>query len=849
MTMPCLLPMLAVLTVLTVLAALAGFAAPAAGSALFDAPVALPISYRPSAAELQDLDRDGDLDLVVLCMGEFANDVWTGCILHVFVNPGDGTFREHSDYAVPSAPCGLAIADLDGDADPDLVTANAAPDNLQVLLNDGGGDFSFGVVVPTSADPIAVVAADLDGDGDCDLASADQFGGGVTVARNLGQGSFSIAGFYPLGTLVDGLQAGDVDHDQDNDLIAFPGPPVLLRNNGAGVFGPAEPLGLAGVSSRAQLCLCNNDDHLDLVSGSRVWLGNGDGTFSASPILTGLADAHVRCLDFNRDGWCDVLTSDGIALGTSAGQFEPPIALDGAPSPGPLAGGDFAGDQTPDLVRLQAGVGGPIGFAVLLPGQGDGSVQIWPRSSAGNSVWALAADDVDDNLTTDLIVGNIGAGTGYPNGSVAVLKGRGDGSFDPLVSHPAGDYVRTARTGDLNGDGAPEIAATNFSAGTVSLLANDGAGGYGPRVPIAAGANPEALAFADFDGDGLLDVAVTNYGLGATPAAVTILYGDGAAGIASTQTLPLTGHAAVSLAAVDLDHDQWVDLAVACTGRYYAGNWTHYGLYLLFNEGGGSYSPEIHHETPALPRTVNACDVDRDEHPDLVVTTIQAPGQILLAGQVVTFFNDGAGNFSASAPTAITADHFAALCADCNGDDYPDLVLPYLSAGVVTILGGDGSGTFTEGCSFATGMEPRALALGDVNGDGDPDVAVAHSTINEVGVLLAQVSSAAVSPPEASLVPRSSRPILTTQPNPFSTSVRLTFASPELATPSVISLEILDVTGRCVVHRHFPVHGARPVTLDWNGCDEHGCPLPSGVYNCRLRDGVMSAERQIVLLK
>jgi len=110
---------------------------------------------------------------------------------------------------VVSAPTGaanavaIAAADIDGDGDLDLVTANEDSDNLSVFRNDPAPafevDFSHlvNVALPTTASkPADVIAADVDGDGDQDLVTANQMSASdhdISVFLNNG-GQFSLAG-------------------------------------------------------------------------------------------------------------------------------------------------------------------------------------------------------------------------------------------------------------------------------------------------------------------------------------------------------------------------------------------------------------------------------------------------------------------------------------------------------------------------------------------------------------------------------------------------------------------------------------------------------------------------------
>src|SRR5262245_55755555 len=68
----------------------------------------------------------------------------------------------------------LALADVDGDADLDIVNA-AADQSLHVLQNDGAGHFSAPAAIPFAGDS-AFALGDLDGDGDVDIAAFARFG-------------------------------------------------------------------------------------------------------------------------------------------------------------------------------------------------------------------------------------------------------------------------------------------------------------------------------------------------------------------------------------------------------------------------------------------------------------------------------------------------------------------------------------------------------------------------------------------------------------------------------------------------------------------------------------------------
>jgi len=171
-----------------------------------------------------DLDRDGDLDLLIVAGGRF---VWLD-------NLRQGRFRDRTSAGgLGKAGGGRAAvsADLDQDGRPDLVTAGGG---VSFLRNTASGFRAWDVIAGIPAGPTwsAVAAFDADNDGRLDLAVAGAPGGsggpGVAVA-----GQRSGPRFAPI--RVEGgpaeataLAPADLDGDGDLDLVAA-GPRGLHR--------------------------------------------------------------------------------------------------------------------------------------------------------------------------------------------------------------------------------------------------------------------------------------------------------------------------------------------------------------------------------------------------------------------------------------------------------------------------------------------------------------------------------------------------------------------------------------------------------------------------------------------
>jgi hypothetical protein len=608
----------------------------------------------------------------------------------------------------------------------------------------------------TGGGPVSVAVADFNGDGIPDLAVATStYPGTVSVLLGQGDGTFLPAQSFPAGSNPRSVAVGDFNGDGKLDLAVanynLSGSVSVLLGKGDGTFLPALNYA-AGYNPRSVAVRdFNGDGILDLaVANAGTWpsfsdgsvsilLGKGDGTFlPAKTYAAGAGRRSVAVGDFNGDGkldlavagygevyhpgypygyWAPTDETVRVLLGNGDGTFLPAQAFPAGSSPQSVAVGDFNGDGIPDLAVANYTYPNPGTVSVLL-GQGDGTFQSPQSYYAGGLPFSVAVGDFNGDGKQDLAVAN------YGSNNVSVLLGKGDGTFQTalsVLSLPDGSFPLSVAVGDFNGDGKPDLAVATYYSAAVSVLLGKGDGSFGAAPSYAAGSNPNSVAVGDFNGDGKLDLAVANAGSNN----VSVLLGQGDGTFLPAQSVP-AGASPGSVAVGDFNGDGIPDLAVANIGSN--------NVSLLLGKGDGTFLPAVNYPAGDNPRSVAVGDFNGDGIPDLAVANFGSGTVSVLLGQ-------GDGTFLPAQSYPAGVHPSAVAVGDFNGDGNQDLAVanqgtyPSYNDSSVAILLGKGDGTFLPAQSYAAGVTPQSVAVGDFNGDGKPDLAVANEYSN-VSVLL-----------------------------------------------------------------------------------------------------------------
>jgi hypothetical protein len=624
-----------------------------------------PVSYGTSSGGAQavavgDFNGDGKPDLAVV-----DNDF----TLNVLLNRGDGIFTSGNSYL--GAQDTVAAADLNNDGKLDLISVSESGNRVNVFQGIGDGRFLPPVGIAAGGTPVGVVTGDFNSDHLPDLAVVNQGIGlgdslllnvplatqlNVAVPATVSSGSafsITVTAQDNFGNVATGY-TGTITLTASDHAAVLPNTYTFTAaDKGTHTFTGAAILWATG--PQTILVADTANPALTLTSNVTVNPATTTGPSlpdfvapAAYPTVVGLRPVGMVAGDFNRDGKLDLVTANlgngapgtgslSVLLGRGDGTFQAASTFGVGPASSPIAvaAGDFNGDGKLDLAVANFG----DGSIYLFMGRGDGTFAPGGVINLGFLPVGLAAADLNGDGKLDLVVTNVGSPPGSGPGSVDVLLGNGNGTFQPPQAYAVGTEPVAVAVGDFNGDGKPDLAVVNQGSNTVSLLLGAGKGLFKPAVNYAVGTGPDALALADLNGDGKLDL-VTSNGTGST---LSVLLGNGN-GTFQTAVNYAVGEDPEAVAVADVNGDGKKDLVV--TANYDMPTGT---VSILSGNGKGTFNQPVDYAVGAGPVPVVVGDFNGDGLPDLAVGDAgqtRAP-----AAGVSVFLSQGAMQLQFSAAT------------------------------------------------------------------------------------------------------------------------------------------------------------------------------------------------------
>jgi hypothetical protein len=537
--------------------------------------------------------------------------------------------------------------------------------------------FIFARDYVVGSDPVAIAAGDLNGDGRQDMVVGNNGESRVSVLLAKANGQFSPAHEYQVGTLPVAVAIADVNGDNKLDIIVA-----------------------GGHFQRGRVS---------------VLLGNGDGTFQPEVLYDLPAQGFSLAVgDFNGDGipdlavgyWHSSFAGIAILLNKGNGAFGPPTTYAPGTVPVSMEVSDFNNDGKSDLVFLDQLRGG-----YLVLGNGDGSFQQpLPVNVSLAFAFSLAVGDFNRDRKQDIVFAGV---DGFADGTVEVVLGNGDGTFQPGVTYPAGGLGSTSvKVADLNGDGNLDFAVANESD-DVGVFFGRGDGTFRPQVAYATAFTPNgtpgALAVIGSADAKSVDLAVC----GGT-SLVSVLVGNGKGDFQGPRDYPLVQPYRSAyeneFAFGDLNGDGKIDMAIADDR----------GVAILMNEGRGTFHPAEHYGL--FGSGVALGDFNNDGKLDLVSG----------ATQIGVMLGKGNGGFDHLRTYPINGIVASFAVGDFNGDGNLDIAAAEQVNGQVYVLLGKGDGTFRVPVAYVVHQLPITVLVGDLNGDGKLDLYVTGNGAGEV---------------------------------------------------------------------------------------------------------------------
>lgn len=769
----------------------------------------------PRLAAIGDLNGDGKPELVVANQGSSLISVYRNTSTTYVID--SNTFAPKVDITSGSNPYCVAIGDVDGDNKPDIAVTNTGSTSVSILRNivTGGAintsSFAAKVDFASSPTPAFVTFCDLDGNGKLDLFVANQDGANVSVFRNTSVlGSVTASSFaakldFPTGVSPSAAAVADLDGDRKPDLIAINyngGSFSVLRNAdlsnnnnlsalslSAGTLSPAfassvtsYSASVANVNSTITITATRADSNASItingvavlsgIASNPIILNDGNNTIAVvvmaqdstiktyniqvfrtptTPVITSFSPASGvagTTVTITGVGFNNIASNNRVFFGTTAAtitaatttsltvtvpasaiygpittvntstglsansraafsplyepvkptinssDFSPSQSFATGPDPWSVASGDLDGDGKPELIianRLSNNVS-VCKNTTTVGSIATGSFAARQDFATGTNPNAVCVADIDRDGRLDLIVAN----TNSSSNSVSVLRNTSVGgviSFAAKQDFTVGLNPISVTTGDIDGDGRPEIIVPNSGTNTISILRNLSVQGnitsssFAAKQDYTVGTTPYAVSVGDLDGDGKFDLAIVN----AISNTISVMRNTATTGVIDSNSF-----------AVRQDF-------TASTG----------------------------------PISITMADIDLDGKLDLAVANSSGVGTISIFRNTSTTGIINTGSFAARQDFTVGGSTTPVeLCVgNLDGDNKPDIAVANLGGNSVSVFrntstsGSIGVGSFAARVDFSIGGGARSVTIVDLDADGRPDLAAANRSTSSVAVL------------------------------------------------------------------------------------------------------------------
>jgi len=660
------------------------------GSGSFERPKIIYENSNLIASHADDFDNDGDID--VLSVREDEN------IIYWHENDGNGTFEKRSRlYNYDEEVHSVCITDLDNDGYTDVISATESWNPVterdegtitwfENSLNENSGRSFIGRTIANrlTDDYRSVHAADLDKDADMDIIVSYYYQGKIIWYENDGNGVFGEE--KVISTMAEKVRSvHTIDSDGDGDIDIFyvsdqyTGDDNIIwhENDGTGTFSEGKMIAvIKGGYGSFSVSDMDGDEDVDLLSTSKfdstlVWYENdGSGTFGEqNKIMSFMDEARsVYTSDLNEDGQLDIITISDIddkiawyqSIGTLSYCGEKVIAASTYELKSVCAT-DLDNDGDADVLSASQRDNKIAWFRNA--GDGDFSIQNIITMNADYAC-CVYASDLDGDGDKDVL-----SASSYDD-KISWYENYGSGIFgEQIVITSLADGARSVFTSDLDGDGDEDILSASFSDNKIAWYENKGGGNLSEQKIIDQSADGATSVYAsDLDGDGDVDVLSASF----LDQRIAWYENEGNGSFNIKRTIASSAGNVSSVFAHDLDEDGDADVLYASGGDSYGEEGF---IRCMKNNGSGSFNTGWN-ITSSVPGEIFVYISDLDDDGDMDVLSASSGDD-----KIAWYENDGYGLFGEQQVISTSAYGARSVFAyDLDGDQDMDVLSASYSA-------------------------------------------------------------------------------------------------------------------------------------------------------------------------
>ncbi len=325
----------------------------------------------------------------------------------------------------------------------------------------------------------------------------------------------------------------------------------------------------------------------------------------------------------------------------------------------------------------------------------------------------LIAEDFNQDGFQDIVSANA------KNSTITLLKGKGDGTFDPAIHIAMPAEPTTLAIGNFNGDIYPDLAVNSRGENSFTVLFGTPRGLRIKRSHTKTGKVPLGIIVEDFNKDGFEDVAIT-----LTFDKMEIFLGTGNGNFKQGERY-ITGSRAFSGVSGDINADGNKDIILAASSSAAS------SIKVFWGNGDGTFSKPESLAKGTAPLAIALHDMNSDGLQDIVFSSAKGDNMYMI-------YSKGNGSFEKEFSFSGGGGPLGLTIGDFNDDELSDVAVANSRASSFSMVIRRPNGGFIYPTRdyVVDGGTVLAITSADFNEDGLSDIAVASNLKNTIEIYL-----------------------------------------------------------------------------------------------------------------